>query len=171
MSLTSQEEAVADFATRADPYRQELLAYCYRMLGSVGDAEDEVQETMLRAWRAYSCFEGRSSLRTWAVPDGYEQLPAREENRRRRPLPSDLSSPAADPVGPLASIRPEISWLQCYRRANGLFYTDQSAWVGDMRAARRAGSSPASPPMRTAAPIPPAQAMAGMTTAQPRAWA
>jgi RNA polymerase sigma-70 factor, ECF subfamily len=112
MSLTSQEEAVADFATLADPYRQELLAYCYRMLGSVDDAEDQVQETMLRAWRAYSAFEGRSSLRTWLYRIATNNCLRAMESRGRRPLPSDLSSPAADPGGPLASTRPEISWLQ-----------------------------------------------------------
>jgi len=112
MSLTSQEEAVADFATMADPYRQELLAYCYRMLGSVDDAEDQVQETMLRAWRAYSDFEGRSSLRTWLYRIATNSCLRALENRGRRPLPSDLSSPAADPDGPLASIRREVSWLQ-----------------------------------------------------------
>jgi len=112
MSLTSQEESVADFATLADPYRQELQAYCYRMLGSVDDAEDQVQETMLRAWRAYSGFEGRSSLRTWLYRIATNNCLRALENRGRRPLPSDLSSPAADPGGPLASIRPEITWLQ-----------------------------------------------------------
>jgi len=112
MSLNSQEEAVADFASVADPYRQELLAYCYRMLGSVDDAEDQVQETMLRAWRAYSEFEGRSSLRTWLYRIATNNCLRAMENRGRRPLPSDLSNPAADPEGPLASTRPEIAWLQ-----------------------------------------------------------
>ena len=118
MSVTSQEEAVvadfatADFATLADPYRRELLAYCYRMLGSVDEAEDQVQETMLRAWRAYANFEGRSSLRTWLYRIATNSCLRAMENRDRRPLPSDLSSPSADPEGALAPDRPEVSWLQ-----------------------------------------------------------
>ena len=54
-----------DFSTHAEPYRRELLAHCYRMTGSVHDAEDLVQETLLRAWKAYDRFEGKSSMRTW----------------------------------------------------------------------------------------------------------
>ena len=113
MSVTSQEEAlVADFATLADPYRPELLAYCYRMLGSVDEAEDQVQETMLRAWRSFAGFEGRSSLRTWLYRIATNSCLRAMENRGRRPMPSDLSSPAADPAGPLGSEQPEVSWLQ-----------------------------------------------------------
>ena len=54
-----------DFVQKDQPFRRELLAHCYRMLASVDDAEDVVQETYLRAWRAYGSFEGRSSLRSW----------------------------------------------------------------------------------------------------------
>ena len=55
----------AAFVADTEPFRRELFAHCYRMLGSVFEAEDLVQETYLRAWRSYGGFEGRSSVRTW----------------------------------------------------------------------------------------------------------
>ncbi len=101
-----------DFARLTDPFRPELLAHCYRMLGSVHDAEDQVQETMIRAWRSYGEFEGRASLRTWLYRIATNACLRALENSGRRPLPSGLGSPSEYPEAPLAAARPEVPWLQ-----------------------------------------------------------
>ena len=99
-----------EFAARTAPYRRELLAHCYRMLGSVDDAEDLVQETLLRAWRGYGDFEGRASMRTWLYRIATNACLNAIEHRRRV-LPTGLSEPTADPTRPL-NFAPEIPWLQ-----------------------------------------------------------
>ncbi len=99
------------FIADAQRYRRELLAHCYRMTGSLHDAEDLVQETYLRAWKAYDRFEGKSSVRTWLHRIATNTCLTALEARKRRPLPSGLGAPDSDPTAELES-RPEVPWLE-----------------------------------------------------------
>ncbi len=84
------------FAAATEPFRPELLAHCYRILGSIHDAEDLVQDTYLRAWRAYAGFEGRSSVRRWLYKIATMACLTALQARSRRPLPSGLAAPSDD---------------------------------------------------------------------------
>ncbi|MEZ0094534.1 RNA polymerase subunit sigma-70 [Streptacidiphilus sp. EB129] len=99
-----------DFATDTEPYRRELLAHCYRMLGSVDDAEDVVQEVYLRAWRSYAAFEGRSSVRTWLYRIATNACLTALAHGSRRVLPSGLGGPTDDPLAPPEGA--DARWLQ-----------------------------------------------------------
>jgi RNA polymerase sigma-70 factor (ECF subfamily) len=102
----------AEFEGHVEVFRRELLAHCYRMLGSLQDAEDLVQETLLRAWRAYDRFDPqRASLRTWLYRIATNACLSALSSRRTRSLPSGLAGPSVDPTQPLPRDDVEL-WLQ-----------------------------------------------------------
>src|SRR4051812_36565920 len=100
------------FAGAAGRYRRELEVHCYRMLGSLEDAEDLVQETLLRSWRRRETFRGRSTLRAWLYGIATNACLDAIERRSRRVLPSDLGPPADLPEAPAPA--GEVAWLEPY---------------------------------------------------------
>ncbi|MET8875298.1 sigma-70 family RNA polymerase sigma factor [Nocardia sp. NPDC004604] len=101
-----------DFIEQAAPFRAELIAHCYRMLGSVHDAEDLVQETYLRGWRGYPAFEERAALRTWLYRIATSACLRALENRARRVLPAGLGAGSIDPDAGLDGDAGAHRWMQ-----------------------------------------------------------
>src|SRR6266481_7744633 len=108
MSVEATKETLEQ---RLEQHRAELTGYCYRMLGSPFEAEDAVQETLIRAWRGYDRFEGRAALRSWlyriATNVCFDMLNGRE--RRARPM--DLG-PAQEPIIENLNTLPEVTWIE-----------------------------------------------------------
>lgn len=104
-------EGVMDYDQESAPLRGELLAHCYRMLGSWDEADDAVQETYLRGWRGWEAFEHRASVRTWLHGIATNVCLNAVRDRARRALPSGLGGPSGDDDEPRAELPPE-TWIQ-----------------------------------------------------------
>ena len=100
-----------DLEVELERYRKELTGYCYRMLGSAFEAEDAVQETMVRAWRSFDRFEGRSAVRSWLYRIATNVCLDMLGGSQRRARPMDLAEPKTA-EGPLGNVMPEATWIQ-----------------------------------------------------------
>ncbi|HLI36708.1 MAG TPA: sigma-70 family RNA polymerase sigma factor [Streptosporangiaceae bacterium] len=112
--MATSRDAVASGGSQAEgleDYRRELTGYCYRMLGSGFEADDAVQETMLRAWRSADQFEGRSSLRSWLYRIATNVCLDMLRGRKRRALPMELGAPSPPKESNLGPMLPEHSWV------------------------------------------------------------
>ena len=108
---TSSALASGPLELQLEAHRRELTGYCYRMLASPFEAEDAVQETFLRAWRAHERFEGRASLRSWLYRIATNVCLDFLSSRERRARPMDLG-PAREPVAANLATLPEVTWIE-----------------------------------------------------------
>ena len=134
----------AAFAELVEPHRRPLHAHCYRMLGSLQDAEDAVQETLLRAWRSLSSFQGRSSLRSWLYSIATNVCLRTIERRPSRVLPIDYG-PAADPHEPIASAAARVRVDRAHTPTSSSASTTASPDRRPATSSERASSSRSSP--------------------------
>jgi RNA polymerase sigma-70 factor (ECF subfamily) len=103
--------ASGDLEQQLEGQRKALTGYCYRMLGSPFEAEDAVQETLLRAWRSFDQFEGRSALRSWLFRIATNVCLDMLKGRERRATPMDFG-PAREPIEANLHTRPEVTWIE-----------------------------------------------------------
>ena len=108
LARTGDQQA---FEQLVEPYRRELLAHCYRILGSFDDAEDMLQETFVRVWKRLDSFEGRSSLRAWLYKVATNACLDTLDSRRVRGLPRELYA-QGDPANPFPQPAREVIWIE-----------------------------------------------------------
>ena len=137
------------FALLLGPFQAQLRAHCYRMLGSLNDAEDALQETMIRAWRGLARFESRSSLRSWLYRIATNASLRMIEKRPKRVLPIDYG-PAADPHAAFGEPLTESIWLEPYPDAQ--LEVEAEMLGPDARYEQRRASSSPSPQRSSTSP-------------------
>src|SRR5207237_6491083 len=110
--MTSMSTSTFELAPDTlEEHRRELTGYCYRMLGSGFEADDAVQETMVRAWRSFDSFEGRSSVRSWLYRIATNVCLDQLRGRQRRAAPMDLGPASPADESSLAKVLPEHAWV------------------------------------------------------------
>ena len=118
------------FAQLIDPYRRQLLVHCYRILGSFEDAEDMLQETLVRVWKHLDSFERRSSLRTWLYKVATNACLDALDSRRVRGLAKELY-PRGDPTSELPPPAKEVTWVEPFptEAADSVWVHPEGDWV------------------------------------------